>query len=201
MSNTLLVAGRRPEDTSPSVYDMDEVENKSIHTRTFRVLRCDSPPDLLDLVASEVRARGKLDILDLYDHGNIGGMLMGDDVLFATDSDVASSLVNEDLARGLREFLSETAHVRLLGCSTSAANGPSLEARLLLLKLADALGGHRMAFGTITPIQTSDFGHFGFRRDVEIVKLFSSAAALDSEPPLPEGRGRNIDITRLRARG
>jgi hypothetical protein len=178
---------------------MDEVEKLVTASPAFRVARCDSPDDLIDIVAGDAQARGKIDILDFYDHGSIGGMLLGDDVLFHSDGNQYSQLVNEDIARSLSEFLSETAHVRLLGCSTAAADGPSLEARLLLLKLSNALGAHRVAFGTIEPVVVDDFGSYGLRRDVEIAKLYSSLSAIDFEPPSPTLRGRSIDATRLKA--
>jgi len=177
---------------------LDEVSAAATPTASFHIERCEAPMELPDLVASVARRSGELDVLDLYDHGDVGRIRMGSDILFRSDASPDTLLIGGDIAAALGPSLRETAHVRLLGCRTTAATGsvtsaPALAGRLLLLKLARALGGHRVAFGTITSIQRSDFSRLGFRCELETMRLFSSLAALDQLPPSYQERGRSVD--------
>ena len=202
MANRLLVIGRRLVASPHSDSDMNEVSAAATPTDSFHIERCDEPGHLPDLVESVARRFGELDMLDLYDHGDVGQLRMGRDVLFRSDDSPGSELLGRDIAIALAPFLRDTAHVRLLGCKTAAITAsvtslPALSGRLLLLKLARALGGHRVAFGTIASIQRGDFSRFGFRREREEMRLFSSLAAVDHMPPSYDDRGRHIDAVRL----
>jgi hypothetical protein len=157
----------------------------------FHVRRCRSPAELPDLVHEVARRFGPVDVLDLYDHGRPGSLMMGDAVLFASDSRPDSPLTNWQLARQLAEALAERAHVRLLGCNTAGmhpASPPVAAAgRLLLLKLSLELQWRRTVFGTIEMTDEKHFDQRGF--NAELTLLFSSLAALDMSPS---------DVTRLR---
>lgn len=201
MANHLLVIGQRLVASPHSDSDMNQVSAVATSTDSFHVERCNDPAHLPELVQSVARRSGEIDLLDLYDHGDVGQIRMGRDILFRSDALPGSELFGRAIAIELRPFLRDTAHVRLLGCKTAATtdsvtSAPALSGRLLLLKLARALGGHRTVFGTITSIQRGDFSKFGFRRDREEMCLFSSLAALDGPSPSYQDRGRHVDAAR-----
>ena len=201
MANHLLIIGRRKVPSAHSDSDMNAVCEMVLPTETLHIKRCDHPTELPSLVMSVAHCHGEIDLLDLYDHGSAGSLRMGSEILFHSDESPLSTLVGHDIALALGPLLRETAQVRLLGCKTAAVidEVPSLLAqagRLLLLKLAHALGGHRVVFGTISSIQCSDFSALGFRRELESRRLFSSLAALDREPPTYQERGRSVDLIR-----
>lgn len=175
MSIRLLVAGRRSGDSSLSDQDMDDVSRTFHSTVTHVLARCDTPGDLVHVVQSVAAEHGPIGVLDLYDHGGPGHLWLGDAWVFASDDDPSSELLGRPIASAIATHLEDTAHVRLLGCQT----GTDTASRLLLVKLARALGGHRTAFGTITMVDTIHFSSFGFRPGLEDSFLFSSLAALD----------------------
>ncbi len=110
-------------------------------------------------------------------------------MLFQSDRDPEHPLTNAALAIGLRDKLTRTAQVRLLGCETGGALRRRREGRLLLLKLAQLLNHgtrlrtHRIVFGTITGVQASDFDEQGFLHTSALTMLFSSYTALDRNAP------------------
>jgi hypothetical protein len=200
MSLRVLIAGRRPDDSSLSDQDMDDVTAATAESESIITARCDAPGDLVGIVEGIAREHGKISLLDLYDHGAYGSMRIGDDVLFASDGNPSSELVGVAIANALGQYLEDTAQVRLLGCDTSGDDGAdlkrSLAGRLLLLKLARSLGGHRVVLGTLTPLECSDFTCQGFRAELEDRCLVSSLAALDSAAPTPESRHRQLATLR-----
>jgi hypothetical protein len=200
VSLNLLVGGRRPPGASLSCADLDAVETAAVPSDAFVVARCDDPRDLVGVVAATAQTYGPIDMLDLFDHGGPGHIRMGSALLFASDADPASELLGRDIASCLSPFLTDTAHVRLLGCDTALLGDPAakegLASRLLLVKLARALGGHRVVFGTLTGLGRLHFGPRGFGRDREEAMLFSSLAAIDIEPPDEDVRG--AELQRLR---
>jgi hypothetical protein len=188
----LLVGGKRPPGSVLSNGDMDHIEAIAIQSHAYQARRCESPRDLISIVEGVYRLHGPIDILDLVDHGGPGRIHMGDALLFASDGDPSSELLGRDIAARLAPFLTETAHVRLLGCKTSvcAPGSPHVKrTRLLLLKLARALGGHRVAFGTLSSVRQLHFSPYGFGRDREELMLFSSLAAMDAAAPSASDRG------------
>jgi hypothetical protein len=193
----LLVLGRRPDDAELSDAGMDDVEAKSVPSDAFVVRRCDAPSDLPGIVEAVAQRHGPIDLLELHDHGHVGFLRMGNDVLFESDGSPDTDLVGAELAASLREHLRDTAHVRLLGCVTTGATIDAMAGRLLLTKLAAVLGGHRVVFGTIQSVWTEDFTTTGFDAALEATKLFSSLAALDGGPPHIRARLAHLDqITR-----
>ena len=200
MSVNLLVGGRRLPGSALSCVDADAVEAMAVTSAAYIVARCDDPRDLVGIVAATAKVHGPIDILDLFDHGAPGRVRMGSALLFASDAEPASELLGRDIASSLAPFLTETAQVRLLGCDTAVLGEPGskdgLASRLLLLKLARALGGHRVVFGTITGLGRLHFGPRGFGRDREEVMLFSSLAAVDIAPPDEGIRGAELQKLR-----
>src|SRR5262249_29455086 len=92
---------------------IDDVYTHAVNwqTLTFKVERCSSPMQLVRKVRKVALDNGAMiDILDLYDHGGSGHILMGDDVLFDDRG------VGLPVARALRPLLTPDARVRLLGC-------------------------------------------------------------------------------------
>ncbi|HWU87406.1 MAG TPA: hypothetical protein VN253_09025 [Kofleriaceae bacterium] len=192
MGLALLIAGRRPDNIDPNDLDMDLVERKAEPTPSFIVRRCDSPRELPIIVESVAQQHGRIDVLDLYDHAGPGRQIMGSADWVRTDGDRNSRLFGDHLVLGLRDSLSDTAQVRLLGCSVAAAGSGSVAGRLLLFKIASLLGGRRVVFGTIKPLRASDFDIGGLSRAVEMDLLFSSLAAIDGAPPSTIDRDRHI---------
>lgn len=176
----VFLIGRRAAPTRLSrVSDLDiEAVAAQVRGPPPSVARCDGLDDVLQAVRGAA-AREPIDRLDLLDHGAEGIQSMGDAILFESDASPASPLGGRDLARQLAPYLSETAQVRLLGCNT--AEGP--RGRLLLLKLARLLGGHRTVFGMIDRVVEADFDAEGYAPVMEHQRLFSSDAALEGEAP------------------
>lgn len=194
MSIRLFVAGRRPAGSEVGDADMDEVSKQLVQTDAFHTRRCDAPLDLLEICEAVAVRHGKIGILDVYDHGNAGRMRLGNNILFASDENPHSELVGRAIASALSPFLDDTAHVRLLGCITAAPEAKA--GRLLLIKLARALGGRRIAFGTIMPLIRGNFSRYGLRRELEELRLFSSLAAIDGDAPTPGTRAGNLEDVR-----
>ncbi len=170
--------------------DMEAVAGK-----VPEAVRCSSPRDLIALVDDAVSRSGLLDVLDLFDHGTAGLQAMGDSLLWASDFDPDSELANEPIARALDRYLSPFAYVRLLGCRT-ALDGSMRSGRMLLIKLARALGKHRVVFGTNDSIYQNAFDEQGFRTDQEMRFLYSSLAAIDG--PAPDIDSRMARIMKIR---
>ncbi|CAN5268904.1 hypothetical protein BH11MYX1_BH11MYX1_12320 [soil metagenome] len=173
-----------------SPFDMETVA-----ARVPQAVRCRSPRELIEVVDAAVARRGLLDILDLFDHGTPGLQAMGDAVLFASDLDPDSDLENVEIARPLGRYLKPFGYVRLLGCRT-ALESTTRSGRLLLIKLARALGAHRVVFGTNDTIYQTAFDEEGFLTTQELRFLFSSLAAIDG--PAPEIEARMASILKIR---
>ncbi len=170
-------------------------EMEAVAEKVPQAVRCSSPQDLVAVVDDAVTRSGLLDVLDLFDHGTAGLQAMGDGVLWASDFDPDSELANEQIARALDRYLSPFAYVRLLGCRT-ALDGGMRSGRMLLIKLARALGQHRVVFGTNDSIFQSAFDEQGFRNDQEMRSLYSSLAAIDG--PAPDIDTRMARIMKIR---
>jgi hypothetical protein len=123
MANRLLIIGRRRVPSPHSDADMNEVSTAAMPTASFHVERCDEPGQLPAIVASIVQRCGELDLLDLYDHGDVGSLRMGSGILFRSDASPSSPLVGREIAAALSPLLRDTAQIRLLGCQTAAAAG------------------------------------------------------------------------------
>lgn len=150
----------------------------------FHVRRCRSPAELPEVVREVARRVGPLGVLDLYDHGRPGAIMMGDAVLFESDDRPETPLTNWSIARQLAESLDERAQVRLLGCNTAAAADAPVAAgapgRMLLIKLSLELQWRRTVFGTVEMTDEKHFDRRGFTS--ELTLLFSSLAAVDMTP-------------------
>lgn len=132
---------------------------------------------------------GPIDVLDIYYHGGPGLMTLGRSngsclTLFASDEHAATPLHSAVPISELGKLLAPTAHVRLLGCNTAAGSS----GRMIVYKLARALGEQRVVFGTIDSVLLH---HFALGRfDCQLL-LFSSLAAIDGEAPKWDQRKRN----------
>jgi Domain of unknown function (DUF4347) len=135
------------------------------------VLACSDK--LIDTLRTEIGSC-PIDVLDIYYHGGPGLMTLGRS---NTPLDSAISI------SGLGELLAPTAHIRLLGCSTAVGSS----GRMLVYKLARALGEKRVVFGTIDSVL---FHHFPRGRfDCQLL-LFSSLEAINGEAPKWDQRKR-----------
>jgi hypothetical protein len=197
-STKLLVIGQR--DGGDDV--LDEVANRVANSSTTIVRRCNSPEYLIDVVGEVYEAHGKIDSLDLYDHGRPGSMHMGQPILFASDKDPKSPLTGGPIVERIVPFLSELAQLRLLGCDTADILRVDLtEGRLLLLKLAKRMRPRQIVFGTLAEIEPDDFDGNGFRDEKEVELLFSSRAALDVEVPTYRTHMLNLNSSWLAVTG
>lgn len=176
----VLLIGTRMAKTQPplvSELDIEAVSRRLQPNRTY-VRRCLTVEDFIDAVKT-IGARRFVERLDILDHGAEGVQAMGDGVLWRSDAAPESRLVGEELAHEIRPYLSETAQVRLLGCNTAVGKA----GRLLLLKLARALGPHRTVYGMIDRVIEDDFDSEGYAPAIERQGLFSSSAALEGVAP------------------
>ncbi len=171
-------------------FDIEAVAAKVPHA-----VRCSSPRDLVAVVDDAVTRCGRLDVLDIFDHGTAGLQALGDDVLFASDPDPDSELANIAIAHELERYLMPFAYVRLLGCRTALDRG-ARSGRMLLVKLARALGQQRVVFGTNDSIYHTAFDEHGFLPSQELRFLYSSLAAVDA--PAPEIDARMANIMKIR---
>jgi len=188
MAGTLLVIGWRTATISPPTSLMNEVAHKVTDSDACRVRRCYAPSSLASVVAEVAARYGAIDRLDLYDHGSAGYLRMGDDQLFRSDDSATSPLLGAAVAAALRPYLAPAAVVRLLGCDTAV--GPT--GRMMLVKLARALGEQRTAVGTIDTTDATDFGTTGFKSSHEAISLFASTAAVDGIAPTPDERRAHL---------
>jgi hypothetical protein len=188
----VLAIGERPLTKLSMIADLDiHMVAERMTARDTCVVRCRQPAELPARLAA-LAARGPIARLDIFDHGAEGMQMLGGDALFASDAHPGSALIGLELARRIAPQLADTAQVRLLGCSTAEGRA----GRLLLLKLARALGGHRIVFGTIDRVVEADFDAGGYARVMEHQRLFSSAAALDIEAPAAMRRFENMRAVR-----
>jgi len=171
----------------------DEVAAKVQRGGTWEVIYpCCGPGELEAILAA--RPDRSIERLDICDHGGSGFITLGGDVLFQSDRDPESLLTNSPLVVGVRDKLTLTAQVRLLGCETGGAWRRRREGRLLLLKLAQLLNqgarprANRVVFGTIIGVQPNDFDEQGFLHTSDLTMLFSSYSALDSDAPAYDDR-------------
>jgi len=188
----VFAIGERPRTPSTVIADLDihAVAARMVVGPTHVVRSAAAarlPADLACL--SGPRGISRLDILD---HGAEGIQTLGDGLLFASDASPESELIGLGLARAIEPYLAETAQIRLLGCNT----GEGKAGRLLLLKLARALGGHRIVFGTIDRVAEASFDRDGYAAVMEHQRLFSSIAALDAEAPGAMRRFENMRAVR-----
>jgi hypothetical protein len=184
----VFAIGERPLTKFSLIADLDiHMVAGQLDSADTHVVRCKRPADLPEKLA-RLGARGRVTRLDVFDHGAEGMQMLGDDALFASDALPGSALVGHELARQLEPYLTETAQLRLLGCNT----GEGKAGRMLLLKLARALGGSRIVFGTIDRVVAGDFDRQGYARVMEHQRLFSSIAALDAEAPEAMQRFENM---------
>jgi hypothetical protein len=177
-AKSLLIVGR----------DLGEIAAEVLLGGAWEVhYPCSSPAELAAILSAQ--RDGSIERLDICDHGGPGFLHMGDTVLFGSDPDPESPLEHTELAIALRDKLTATAQVRLLGCDTAGKWGRRRAGRLMLLKLARLLNektaprANRIVFGTITGVQPSDFDEHGLRHASELTLLYSSYAALDHDAP------------------
>lgn len=171
----VLVIGKPTR--GPQNADTEAVFRKLTSPRVI-VRRCLVASEL-EPTLSAIAAGGLIDVLDIYDHASAGSQMLGDEVLFQSDSNVTTPLIGAEIARLLCAHLTEFARVRLLGCFS--AKGP--KGRLLLFKLARILGQHRVVFGTNGGVDQHDFDENGFMLLRDVSYLFDSLAAIDGEAP------------------
>lgn len=180
--------GKRPLTAFTAIADLDNamVAERMASDETC-VVRCETPEDLPGALR-RIAARNGITRLDILDHGAEGTQTLGNGTLFASDRSPSTELVGVDIAKQIAPYLAETAQIRLLGCNT----GERKAGRMLLLKLARALGGHRIVFGTIDRVIEQDFDRNGYAQVMEHQRLFSSIAALDTEAPGAMQRFENM---------
>jgi hypothetical protein len=156
---------------------------------------CTGPDHFIEILLEQ--ADDSIERLDIVDHGGPGHISLGSVDLFRSDRDAGPPLVNAALVTRIRDKLTASAQVRLLGCETAAAFGGLREGRLLLVKLAKLLNQSsthhsRIVFGTINGIQPEDFDEHGLRRGQELTLLYSSFTALDYDSPTYDQRAENV---------
>ncbi len=191
----ILAIGRpNTTGTGPMTNVVDRARDRVHGLGSLVLARCRDESDLLKAVAHHGRSESRIDILDIFDHGGPGVQNLGGDVLFSSDGSRSSKLVGESAAINMRPHLSDVAQIRLLGCLTTGGDG--VKGRFLLLKLARALGGNRVVFGTIEKIDHKSFGPDGFPPEMNDSFLFSSFAALDGLAPDSGTRVDHINETR-----
>jgi hypothetical protein len=197
MTVKLLIIGQptRRDDV------LEDVASRVANSRTTIIRRCEAPDSLLGVVDEVRKVHGKIDSLDLYDHGLPGTMHMGNGILFESDRDPRSEPTGGAIAIQLVPLLSELAQVRLLGCDTAELRKDLTPGRLLLLKLAKRLGTRHIVSGTLAQIDPDDFDSEGFRAEKEVELLFSARAALDVAVPTYEDHMLNLDETWLSVSG
>lgn len=162
----------------------------------FVLRRCGGVEDLKAAVKEVTEAGERIEILDIIDHAGPGRQYIGEEVLFDGGDDVCAPLHGAAVAAAISEQLTETCHVRLLGCATAAgaasAEGNAFgRGRLLLFKLARELGRRRIVFGTLRPTHVLDFTASSLEPRLEAEILFSSLAAIDGPAPDKERRLSN----------
>jgi len=188
----VFVIGERPRTSAGQILDLDiHVVAARVTRGEARVIRCATPADLPGELG-RIAAKQRIAQLDFLDHGGEGMQTLGDGLLFASDAAPDSELIGIELARQIEPLLTETAQLRLLGCNT----GEGKAGRMLLLKLARALRGHRIVFGTIDRVGEADFDRDGYAEVMERQRLFSSIAALDAEAPGAMRRFENMRAVR-----
>lgn len=194
MTVHLLVVGERAAEARlANDTDLDDAARMSEQASPpFFVRRCASPRDLARIVREIAVEYGRVDTLDLHDHGARGHLTMGDAILFAGDGarpyDGALK-IGADIAAELWPLLTPDARVRLLGCETARGD----EGRRLLLQLRAALGGRVTVFGTLGRIDTGQFDASGFQKlYLEELYLFSSTEAESRGGPTFEARDQEI---------
>lgn len=192
MSIHLMVIGKRSvEHRRPNDDEIDAVVgivNRIPETResSFIVRRCCFPSDIVQIVRRVAIEHGKIETLDLYDHGAPGRQRMGHEILFNSDE------LNLDIARALRPLLAEHARVRLLGCETAWG----VRGRKMLLDLRNAFDQNQrvVVYGTIALVNASEFGATGFtRKHLEEIYLVSSTEVSNEKVRTIEERSE-LDI-------
>lgn len=189
MSDSLLIYGR----------DFETVGRRVRSGGAWQPHQCSSVAEFVRVLQSQ--PDGAIDRLDILDHGGPGFIKMGAEVLFGSDGNPTTDLENRRVVEQIRNKLTPTAHVRLLGCQTATAWFGLHEGRLLVLKLtrllnADPVAHSRMVFGTINGIDCKDFGPHGLERDKEITLLYSSFTAIDYPSPTYYDRLRHVSAYR-----
>lgn len=197
----VLIIGKPPRNSAINAALMNDVSN-TVKGQGVHVHSCQNRAELLSVAQRLGEGAGKISMLDIFDHGRPGEQHLGDEILFESRADPCAPLIGENVARALVPHLSDTAQVRLLGCRTAEEekqrttrnvfNAEGDSGRMLLVKLALLLGGHRIVFGTIGPINLADFDAQGFLVSQERGCLFSSAAALDGAAPSVEDRVKHL---------
>lgn len=199
MSRVLLI-GKRDTDEAlplPDGEGLAPAEREALYQKLSKpegawysaVRWCNSPSNLIEIVEDLARF-GPIDVLDIVDHGAAGGMMMGQEILFLFEDGKLTK--GEGTARCLANSLSQTAHVRLLGCRTACEAG-ARSGRSLVLAVAQLMGANRVVFGTIERVRSMK--HFsqenGFLLEQNL--LYSSLAAIDAYAPSATARVRVID--------
>jgi hypothetical protein len=160
--------------TGPHDFAMLAASKSGFYAAT---LSCKNVAALLDQLKAFVDKHGKIDILDIVDHGVPGSILCGDECLFKHDGQ--DFLIGKQTATELGPMLSDTGLLRLLGCKT----GLDVPGRFLVLAVAKQVAGHRVVFGTLERIYYPKY--FTEKDGFVLVRemLYSSYEALDVVAP------------------
>lgn len=185
-----------------------QVFESAVETAELRKIQADSPEELVKgLVQLVDRERRKIDVLDIFDHGNPGVQHFGRPiegkrpVLFRSDDQFASPLEGDPSK--LHSVLSRHAIVRFLGCETGGTGNPSLavsagrRGRALVLKVAHLLSEQREVLATLVPVVGPMFGPHGFLDGPAREVMFTSHSAWDDDPPAD----RSANIRALKQAG
>ena len=149
------------------------------------VVRCETPHHFVESLRRLTRKGRRIEVLDLLDHGAPGGMMMGNKILFLVRDRKLE--IGGAIAKAAAPHLSETGHLRLLGCETAL----SLQGQHLLLHLSAALGRNRVVSGTIDRVRGKYFKvDRGFTQSEGL--LYSSLAALDFAAPNSVQRSEHV---------
>lgn len=160
----------------PEEQDEEAIRRITDRPPHFMLRRCPSPAALYEVVRGAVQElNAPVRLLDLYDHGGNGHLVMGDpldELLFNPFT------VGHALAGRLAGLLTFDAHVRLIGCETALGQ----MGKDMLLNLQRAFGKGIVVSGTLAPITPDDFGARGFHVEREEALLFSSTEAAALHP-------------------
>lgn len=169
MSIHLFVIARH----NPVQSEFEFAANAAVATDEFIVERCESPQEFLPTVRRvALQARKKIRLLDIYGHARRGQQSLGSGLLF-------DETTGEDIAQGLRIFLTPTATVRLLGCDTAVGQ----QGKRLIETVRRNLGESRCVQGTIASFSSRfSFGPNGFAANLEDPLLFSSSSTQPIAP-------------------
>lgn len=183
MAIHLMLVGHHEPESEYADDDLGRILTrcKTDRAERFFVERCASPDEVVP-TARRLAREGKIDVLDLVDHGAEGRLRMGAGVLFGAGAR------GRYIVSGLRPLLTPNARVRLIGCATAQGQ----RGQELLAMLQRELGDGIAVYGTLRWITHEQFGPHGFKKLHEEHFLFSATEAASRVAPSPEERADEV---------